>query len=486
MVVEILGAKMLSPYLGTSHFVWTAQIAVTMVALACGYYVGGRMADKSMDLARLYAGLIGAGIYLGLTVLVREKVAYWCLGFDLAMGSLLASAILFFVPLALLAMTGPFVIRILTSSVTGVGTNVGRLTSVSTLGSLGGTILIGYFLIPLMPNTVTMYATALLLFLIAGVYFAMFNRRYLIPATAAILVGATPGFGVPSTLKPKHRWVTELDRRNSHFGMLQVIQRQDGIRYYLNDYLIQDTYDPVRKQSVSHFTYMLSGLAKAYNTNIQEVLCIGLGIGIVPMEFAREKAKVDVVEINPAAVPVAVKFFDLEPALMNIVIDDGRHFLNTTQRKYDAVILDAFLGDSSPTHLFTREAFESVRRVLRPDGVLVINSFGSMREGKDFFAGSLYKTLLAVFASVQLYTNGDGGFFFAASPKPGATIVRRPRFEDMHPEVRLDAERSFAGTIDTIPENGLVLTDNYNPAEFYDAENREEFRRRMAIAIREM
>ena len=38
MIVEILGAKMLSPYLGTSHFVWTAQIAVTLVALACGYY----------------------------------------------------------------------------------------------------------------------------------------------------------------------------------------------------------------------------------------------------------------------------------------------------------------------------------------------------------------------------------------------------------------------------------------------------------------
>ena len=41
MIVEILGAKMLSPYLGTSHFVWTAQIAVTLVALACGYYAGG-------------------------------------------------------------------------------------------------------------------------------------------------------------------------------------------------------------------------------------------------------------------------------------------------------------------------------------------------------------------------------------------------------------------------------------------------------------
>lgn len=41
MIVEILGAKMLAPYLGTSHFVWTAQIGMAMVSLAAGYYLGG-------------------------------------------------------------------------------------------------------------------------------------------------------------------------------------------------------------------------------------------------------------------------------------------------------------------------------------------------------------------------------------------------------------------------------------------------------------
>ena len=50
MIVEILGAKMLAPYLGTSHFVWTAQIAVTLVALAIGYYAGGRLVDRSPQL----------------------------------------------------------------------------------------------------------------------------------------------------------------------------------------------------------------------------------------------------------------------------------------------------------------------------------------------------------------------------------------------------------------------------------------------------
>ena len=100
MVVEILGAKMLSPFVGLSHFVWTAQIAVTLVALACGYYVGGRLADRSPQPGTLYGAILAAAGYLVLTVLVCEPVAYWCLDFKLAVGSLLASTFLFFAPAA--------------------------------------------------------------------------------------------------------------------------------------------------------------------------------------------------------------------------------------------------------------------------------------------------------------------------------------------------------------------------------------------------
>src|SRR5258705_6401383 len=153
MVIEILGAKMLSPYVGLSHFVWTAQIAVTLVALASGYYAGGRLADRSQQLPWLYWSILAAAAYLALSVLICAPVAYWCLDFNLAVGSLLTSAILFFLPLALLAMTGPFLVRVLTSSVVGVGGNVGPLTAISTLGSFVGTMLIGYVMVPLLPNS---------------------------------------------------------------------------------------------------------------------------------------------------------------------------------------------------------------------------------------------------------------------------------------------------------------------------------------------
>lgn len=176
MIVEILGAKMLSPFVGTSHFVWTAQIAVTLVALACGYYVGGRMADKSQNLARLYLSIAAAALYLLLTVMLAGPVAYACSDVNLAVGTLLTSTVLFFVPLALLAVTGPFLVRIITASVAGVGGNVGRLTAIGTLGSFAGTMLIGYVMVPLLPNSVAMYLTSTVLLLVVAGYFLLARR----------------------------------------------------------------------------------------------------------------------------------------------------------------------------------------------------------------------------------------------------------------------------------------------------------------------
>jgi spermidine synthase len=486
MVVEILGAKMLSPFVGLSHFVWTAQIAVTLVALAGGYYAGGRLADRSPNLGWLYRAILAAAGYLVLTVLICEPVAYWCLDFNLAVGSLLASTILFFVPLSLLAMTGPFLIRVVTSSVAGVGGNVGRLTAIGTLGSFAGTLCIGYVMLPLLPNSTSMYLTAAGLMLTGAGYFVCFDRR-----SGKSLAGAGVlilGTGWLAGHPPGHTYATACERYrgNSHFGQLQVVDLPGShLRVLFNDNLIQNTYDLARKQSVSTFTWMLAGLARACTTNVQDALCIGLGVGIVPMDFARRGAQVDVVEINPAVAPIAVRFFDLEPDNLEITLDDGRHFLNRCRKQYDVVVLDAFLGDSSPAHLMTREAFAAIGRVLRPGGVLVINAFGHTEPGHDFFAASLDRTLRTVFSAVYLHAN-PGQTYFVATDRSGPEFLHPPELDQVHPAVKAEVAAAFAGVIQIHPGSGRVLTDDFNPVEFYDAKNREALRRQFALSVREM
>lgn len=525
LIVEILGAKMLSPFLGTSHFVWTAQIAVTLVALSAGYYAGGWLVDRSPKLNQLYYGILGAAVYLAATVPLVKSICFKLMALPLAWATLLASMFLFLVPLALLAMTGPFLVRLLTQSVSQVGLNVGRLSAISTLGSVTGTVLIGYVLVPRFPNSVTMLITSGILIALAAVYLIVWGRG---TGSNALMVaiGLSVVFGFSgmrgqfeNTMNYGGTNWSVLYRANSNYGELQVIEYSYGgatERRYLNDQLVQNTYDPDTGQSRSLFTGALRWLAHAYTPRIDRALCIGMGVGVVPMQFARDGIVTDVVEINGAVVPMAEEFFGFDANLEKLTVEvgDGRQFLNQTDTRYDAIILDAFLGDSSPSHLMTREAFGEMRDALSDHGVLVINSFGESNPDRQFFSASLDKTLRTVFSPecVRVHASGQGNVFFVATrdkalmahrPPAAPSDEARQRFASAGDDFDIKREwndwlvaANFKGpffsehsvvqgqmglmwrktrTFDQA--QGRVLVDDFNPVEFHDARNREENRR---------
>ncbi len=486
MIVEILGAKMLAPYMGTSHFVWTAQIAVTLVALSLGYAAGGWLVDRSPRLRWMYLAILAAALALCVGVLTVESVAYACLRFKLAVGSLLASAALFFVPLSLLAMVGPFFARMLTASVEKVGSNVGRLTAISTLGSVMGTVLIGYVLLPYLPNSTTMFLVAALLVLVVVAYFAAWDRGATPPAVLGGML--TLGLGLLAAAKPllaQPPGYTEVYRRNSDFGLLQVVDHAGtGRRFYLNDLLTQNTYEPASGRSASLFTHLLHGLARIYTPEIRDALCIGMGVGIVPMQLARASVRVEVVEINEAVVPIARRFFDFEPERVTLHIGDGRYFANVGTNQFDTIILDAFLGESPPGHLMTREALAAMKRRLRPGGTLVMNTFGEFQPGRDFFLASLDRTVRAVFAHARIHASGNGNVFFVATDGNDLRPLRPFDLSGVPPYLRSEVEAALSGMPTTDPQRGMVLTDDFNPVDFHDAINREELRKRLALGAR--
>jgi spermidine synthase len=486
MIIEILGARMLAPYFGTSHYVWTAQIGVTLVALAAGYWIGGTWVDAKPRLDGLYFALAVAAAWLSLVVRMLEPVSYYCLKFPLAWGSIIAAAVLTLPPLVLLAMTGPFLLRLLAPNTTVIGRVSGRLTALSTVGSFLGTALIGYVMIPFLANSISLLLTAAQVALLPALYFAVWRRRAptsvgsIVVICVGFLMGTQPlwgGTSAPDSLRIVHR-------SNSHFGQLLVVEPMGGDRrLYLNDYLVQNTYDVTEKRSASMFTYLLEDLARAYAPDLKEVLCLGMGVGIVPMRFCRSGLRTDVVEINPAVVPVARKYFDCDPALFRLFLDDARHFLNQATNRYDVVVLDAFLGDSVPSHLMTIEAFQAIGQVLRPQGVLVMNAFGELPPAADYFRDALARTLGGVFRFVRLHASGNGNLFFVAmNQKPPATL-QFPDLDTIHVTCRYQAQTAFTNQCRLDLAQGTVLTDDRNPVEYYDARVRERLRRLLALSM---
>ncbi len=278
LIIEILGARMLAPYLGTSHFVWTAQIVVTLVALAIGYDLGGRLADPSPRPSSLYTALGFAAAWMVAVSWLVEPVAWWCADLDLATGSLAASAFLFLVPLTLLATVGPFLSKLLVTDLRRVGGRVGRLLAVGTMGSVVGSLLVGYVLIPYVPYGRSLDLTAAALAALVAAHFVIVRPRARKETAVAALV-LVAALGSAFALDGSSRLpagMTERAVEDTPYGRIQVVDAADGTRYLTTDFLIQNAYDPATGRSVSAYTHVLTALARAYVPRLESALCIAV------------------------------------------------------------------------------------------------------------------------------------------------------------------------------------------------------------------
>jgi len=111
LIVEIAGARALAPFFGSSLTVWTAQITATLLFLALGYALGGRL-SRAGKLSSLPAVFWGAGLWLALYPWLRTPVlgSMAKLG-GVGPGAFLASALLFGPVLLCLGAVSPLLIQ---------------------------------------------------------------------------------------------------------------------------------------------------------------------------------------------------------------------------------------------------------------------------------------------------------------------------------------------------------------------------------------
>lgn len=477
MALQLSGSRVLAPFFGGSIFVWGSLIGVFLAALSLGYFVGGRLADRWPRAGLLGALLVAAGAFvLGLPRL-GPLVCDAILGRDFGPrgNPLLSCLILFFIPGMLMGVTSPFVIRLTAESIDRVGRTAGAVYSISTVGSIAGTIGAAFYLIPAMGTRAILYLLGALLMLAALLAAAAGSRPLSARRAAAAAAVLLAALGIAGPASAQERVLLE---RDSAYHRLLVTE--DGRHRWLRADNIwhtqMDLQDP-HGRGLPYACY--TDIAFLINPNIRRVLVIGLGGGTIPKRFVRDypEVVVDSVEIDPDVISIAQRYFHVRPGpRLRIHEADGRQFLRRSREKWDLIVLDAYYADTVPFFLTTREFFEVVRERLTPQGVIANNIVGAVTGPRSNFFRSVYKTMADVFPQIHAFEVRESDarltnimVFGMNSPRPvtheelrqRAREAQGTRIKDPRLAWRVDNYVHTRVRTGDVP----ILTDDYAPVD---------------------
>lgn len=421
LIFEVTAVRALSPFFGSSIYVISSVLTVVLTALSLGYYVGGRLADRLPDVRILYLIIAFAGLLMN----VLFALSLWSFPaaasfLPITYGPLVLSLGFFFLPAFLLGIDSPFAIKLLTRSgdETHNGAIVGSTFFWSTIGSIVGSLLSGFALIPLLGVKLTFVFTATLLSLFACIAYLALYPSYA-PERSQVSNGWMFGLVFSSVLvavlvlriEPANDGPGErLHLSDGYYSQIEVReQRLSPAAVYRS--LIRDTnHASAVQMGTTTFVFQYTEFARAYRhlqTATDRLLMIGGGAYTIPRTLLAEDPSltIDVVEIEPVLYELAQQYFEVpDSSRLHNHVSDARAFLNRTEERYDVVIADVFqTGHFIPPHLSTKEFFTSIREVLSEDGVFIINLIGTVGENELTLTGSLIKTIRSVFPGLQVY-----------------------------------------------------------------------------------
>jgi spermidine synthase len=467
LVLEILAVRLLAPYVGMTLETYAAIIGVILAGIAVGTWLGGRAADRHDPRALLGPLLVAGGV---LAMLVAPVVAL--LGEGLHGGGPEAIVIFatlgFFAPAAVLSAIAPTVVKLQLRDLRATGSVVGRLSAVGTAGAIAGTFATGFVLLAAFPSRTIVLALAALL-VVGGLacWLAIGHRRWsgslivgLVLALAVVgLAGAMPG---RCDFESAYHCVEMVPDPNRPEGRSLLL---DGLR---NSYV--DLGDPAHLEM--RYTRAFAAVIDAHFAPAEPIAALHVGGAAMTMPrylaATRPGSFSRVLELDAQLVDIVeAELGLLDGRLLDVRTGDARTGIADEQAGgYDLVIGDAFSGLAVPWHLTTAEFVAEVRRVLRPDGLYVMNVID--HPPLDFARAQL-ATLRQVFPAVAVVGNagpvsglGGGNIILvgAGSPVPIAELQAQLARRDAGPVVIASAQ-----LLDTLLAGAPVLVDDYAPVD---------------------
>jgi predicted membrane-bound spermidine synthase len=498
MIIELVASRLISKYFGSSLYTWTGIIGVVLGGISLGNYIGGRLADRFVPRNIISILLLVASFLTFLVLLldlllfrIMNRGAFAPVTAVLVVRSLILVLVLFFLPSTALGTVSPVMAKYALEQSTRVGNTVGSIYAVSAIGSIVGTFLSGYVLIPLLGITTVVVVVGSVLALLA----LLMGRLRAVSVSWILLIvvslpllqgGGRLGEAAESLMYPQVEGSNVLYRSDSRYSHIEVRDVRRGNRMeriLVQDALIHNRYDPQAPDDLLYqYEQIFAALtrreaaeragAERRSSVALRTLTLGAGGCVFPLYLERNypRSENEVVEIDPEVLEVAEDFFDLsEDSSILRVVADARNYVAYLQgkRHFDIIYLDAFNSYSIPYHLTTAEFTRQVAELLAPGGLVMANCIDIFDHGE--FLNAYLNTLASVFPYTAVYADTS----FSADRR--ATLVIAAAFQpigepgevlysDSGAKVghRLSAELLE----DLRMRNGEdILTDNYAPVE---------------------
>ena len=490
LALELLASRIMTPYFGVSLYIWTGILSITLIALAFGYWGGGRLANtRKLSSAQLLErfGLMPAFAALCIVAacLIYPFIFAPLAGWSLIAGAFVACLILLAAPLLVTSAMNPLLVALLRRHDSSGDGGSGQVFFISTLGSVAGVLVTAFGLIPFVSNydavlIVAAVLAALGLAVALGAPAAL-KRRTLITgwsvlglAAALLLLWQADSYtGRAGAISYQgNPWRIEASFR-SLFGTVKILKQEPDAngnywRLYFQDGISQNAVE-ANGSSRSFYTYALEALTLAYRADARQVLALGLGAGMTPARLAARGISTEIVEIDPASLQAARRFFALDEQKTPVHQTDARTFVQRCPRAYDVIVVDLFHGDGTPDYLITRDFFRDLRRCLGAGGIAVFNTFADLQNTASY--AHLLVTLRSELPHLALFRPAAAGAthtnsFIVAS----ASALRAPARVTMdavpprHEGALWDMLAAPLPLTAALFEGGKIITDAHNRA----------------------
>jgi spermidine synthase len=394
------------------------------------------------------------------------------------MNPLIACTVLFLLPGVFMGMVSPYVIRLAATQLHTVGSTAGTLYAVSTAGSIFGTLLTAFYLIPVLGVSNIIHSLGIALVCLSLVVVPLIRLRRVSPARAIATVSVF--LGLINMVWAPIAWAKTILQKDTFYHRIRI-EEDDEARYMYFDRTLQSAMNLKDPTALRLIYSRYTSLGFTFRPDAKKMLLIGLGGGSIPKKVNKEfpNLEIDAVELDPEVIKMAKDHFNVkESKNLRLHAQDGRLFLTRTQQQYDIILLDAYFTDAMPFHLATRQFFELAQRKLTPNGIIVANLISAVTGPSGKIVRSFVRTQRQVFPQTYVFaarrpdnvsTDTIQNVIVVATRDKQRVdikeIVRRASGLDkgLFPEPVQDIAVAYFDK--PLPEDVPILTDDYAPTD---------------------